>query len=70
MQSFLRLITSGDIGELTPKQKEMLEQRAMYEGTGLGLSIVKRVIVKYGVDIKSELGCGTTVTLSEPKEKS
>ncbi len=99
MQSFLRLITNGNIGELIPKQKkmpervdkkcvlllatvndlldiaaaseeEMLKQRVMYEGTGLGLSIVKRVIVKYGVDRKSESGCGATVTLSLPKEKS
>ncbi len=40
-------------------------------GTGLGLSIVKNLIKQYGgnIDIRSEIGKGTTVTVSFPVEK-
>ena len=34
-------------------------------GTGLGLSIVKHICILYGykIDVKSQLGVGTTITL-------
>ena len=37
-------------------------------GTGLGLSIVKHIVALYGgtLDIKSEVGRGTTVTVKLP----
>jgi signal transduction histidine kinase len=40
-------------------------------GTGLGLSIVKNLIKQYGgsIDVRSEIGKGTTVTVSFPAEK-
>ena len=40
-------------------------------GTGLGLSIVKSLIKQYGgnIDVRSEIGKGTTVTVSFPVEK-
>ncbi len=40
-------------------------------GTGLGLPIVKNLIKRYGgnIDVRSEIGKGTTVTVSFPIEK-
>jgi signal transduction histidine kinase len=42
------------------------------EGTGLGLSIVKSVIEQHRgkVDIRSELGMGTTITLRIPRQET
>ena len=41
-------------------------------GTGLGMSLVKEIIELHGggVDVSSEIGCGTTVTLWFPLESS
>ncbi len=43
---------------------------AELRGTGLGLSIVKNLIKRYGgnIDVRSEIGKGTTVTVSFPNE--
>jgi signal transduction histidine kinase len=43
-----------------------------YEGTGLGLSLVKSMVELHGgsVELASELGVGTTVTLRFPFERS
>jgi signal transduction histidine kinase len=43
-----------------------------YEGTGLGLSLVKSMIELHGgsIELSSELGVGTTVTLHFPHERS
>jgi signal transduction histidine kinase len=43
-----------------------------YEGTGLGLSLVKSMVELHGgsVELASELGVGTTVTLRFPSERS
>ncbi len=44
---------------------------AELRGTGLGLSIVKNLIKQYGgnIDVQSEIGKGTTITISFPVEK-
>jgi signal transduction histidine kinase len=43
-----------------------------YEGTGLGLSLVKSMIELHAgtVDLTSELGVGTTVTVNFPRERT
>ncbi|MDP6924886.1 MAG: ATP-binding protein [Candidatus Scalindua sp.] len=40
-------------------------------GTGLGLSIVRNLIKQYGgnIDVRSEIGKGTTISISFPFEK-
>ncbi len=39
------------------------------QGTGLGMSLVQEIVSAYGddIDIKSEIGRGTAVTLSLPR---
>ena len=43
-----------------------------YEGTGLGLPLTKSLVEKHGgsLDLQSEVGVGTTVTVRLPKERA
>lgn len=49
-----------------------LHERGKYEGTGIGLSTCKKIIEKYGghISIESELGVGTTIYFSIPKQEA
>ncbi len=43
-----------------------------YEGTGFGLPLTKALVEKHGgsLDLQSEVGAGTTVTVRLPKERA
>lgn len=60
----------SQIGE--PFMQAEASHARRYEGTGLGLSLVKGLVSLHGgtFAIKSELGCGTTVTITLPADGS
>ena len=53
-----------------PFSREHEGARSNYEGTGLGMSIVKKLVEKMdgSIDVQSELGTGTTFTVTLPFE--
>ncbi len=53
-----------------PFTQERYDARSVYQGTGLGMSIVKNLVdrMKGTIDIKTELGVGTTFTITIPFE--
>ncbi len=65
-------IALGDIPKaLSPFQQIDSELNRKYEGTGLGLPLTKNLVEMHGgsLDLQSELGVGTTVTIRFPAER-
>lgn len=79
--SMIRLSVTDKGGGIQPKHLPRLTERfyridkgrsKAIGGTGLGLSIVKHITERHGgrMDINSELGIGTTVTITLPRIQS
>lgn len=49
---------------------QRLNTRQAYDGTGIGLAVCKKIVDRYGgtIDIESQLGRGTTITICLPAE--
>jgi signal transduction histidine kinase len=65
-------ITKDDLNKIFDEFYRSKNAKAVeLHGTGLGLPIVKNLIERYGgsIEIQSEIGEGTTVTVSFPIEK-
>ncbi len=65
-------ITTDDLNKIFNEfYRSKNAKAAELRGTGLGMSIVKNLIKQYGgsIDVRSEIGKGTTITISFPVEK-